>query len=139
MAKPYDIRERARLFSDDVFDYCRRLIARSPRHRKLVDQLNDAASSIGAHLEEAQGAESKKDFIHKNCLALKEAREARHWLRVAHARERALRAVATPLIKEASEIVAIITAIVLKAKSNPWRGGRENEDPDDEDPDDEDP
>jgi four helix bundle protein len=122
MEKPYDIRKRATLFSDDVFAFCQRLLARSERHRKLVDQLNDAAGSIGANLEEAQAAESKKDFIHKNSLALKEARESRHWLRLAGARERPLRNAATPLIEEASELVAIISAIILKAKSNPDRG-----------------
>ena len=122
MEKPYDIRKRATLFSDDVFNFCQRLLARSQRHRKLVDQLNDAAGSIGANLEEAQAAESKKDFIHKNGIAVKEAREARYWLRLAYARERPLRKATTPHIEEASELVAIITAIILKAKSNPDRG-----------------
>jgi four helix bundle protein len=122
MVKPYDIRKRATLFSNDVYSFCQRLLARSQRHRKLVDQLNDAAGSIGANLEEAQAAESKKDFIHKNGLALKEAREARYWLRLAYARERPLRAEATLHIDEASELVAIISAIILKAKSNPDRG-----------------
>ena len=89
---------------------------------RLIDQLNDAAGSIGANLEEAQAAESKKDFIHKNRLSLKEARESRYWLRIARARERSLRPAAKPLIEEASEIIAIITAIILKAKSNPYRG-----------------
>ena len=122
MDRPYDIRARARLFADEVYAFTERLAARSERHHKLVDQLNDAAGSIGANLEEAQDAQSKKDFIHKNCLALKEAREARHWLRLARARERPLRQEAIVLIEESSELVAIITAIIRKSKSNPDRG-----------------
>ena len=122
MSKPFDIRQRAELFSDDVYAFCLRLRAKSERHVRLIDQLNDAAGSIGANLEEAQAAESKKDFIHKNRLSLKEARESRYWLRIARARERSLRPAAKPLIEEASEIIAIITAIILKAKSNPYRG-----------------
>jgi four helix bundle protein len=122
MSKPYDIRKRAELFSDDVFKFGCQLRARSARHVKLIDQLNDAAGSVGANLEEAQAAESKKDFIHKNSLALKEARESRYWLRVARGRERSLREFSEPLIDESEELVAIITAIIKKAKSNPYRG-----------------
>jgi hypothetical protein len=33
-----------------------------------------------------------------------------------------MRQAAQPLIEEASEIIAIITAIILKALSNPYRG-----------------
>jgi four helix bundle protein len=68
MARPYDIRERSRLFSDEVFVFCEHLKAKSERHVPLIDQLNDAAGSIGANLEEAKDAQSKKDFIHKNSL-----------------------------------------------------------------------
>jgi four helix bundle protein len=71
MDKPFDIRARAELFADDVYQFTEKLRARSDRHRGLIDQLNDAAGSIGANLEEAQDAQSKKDFIHKNALALK--------------------------------------------------------------------
>lgn len=119
MARPYDIRERSRLFSDEVFVFCEHLKEKSERHVPLIDQLNDAAGSIGANLEEAKDAQSKKDFIHKNSLALKEARESRHWLRLAHRRERSLRKEADPLMQESSEIVAIISTIIVNAKSNP--------------------
>lgn len=122
MDKPFDIRARAELFADDAYQFTERLRATSDRHRGLIDQLNDAAGSIGANLEEAQDAQSKKDFIHKNALALKEAREARYWLRLARARERSLRPLAVTLITECSELIAIITTIIVRAKSNPDRG-----------------
>jgi len=38
--------------------------------------------SAGANYEEAQGAESKEDFIHKLQIALKELRESNYWLPV---------------------------------------------------------
>ena len=122
MDKPYDITERARRFADDVYVFSQKLLAKSERHVKLVDQLNDAAGSIGANREEAEEGQSKKDFIHKNALALKEARESRYWLRVARARERPLRVEANVLIKEASEIIAILVTIIKNVKSNPHRG-----------------
>jgi four helix bundle protein len=41
-----------------------------------------SGTSIGANCQEAQSAQSKKDFIHKYEIALKEARETLYWLEV---------------------------------------------------------
>ena len=46
----------------------------------VIDQLVRSATSIGANFGEARGAESRKDFVHKLQIALKECREAKHWL-----------------------------------------------------------
>jgi len=43
--------------------------------RRVGDQLLRSGTSAGANYEEAQGAESKDDFIHKLQIALKELRE----------------------------------------------------------------
>ncbi len=45
-------------------------------------QLMRAATSAGANYCEACGAESRKDFIHKLQIAIKELREADYWLRL---------------------------------------------------------
>jgi four helix bundle protein len=50
-------------------------------------QLLDAATSVGANLEEAKAGQSRADFIHKNAISLKEAREANYWLRLILATE----------------------------------------------------
>ena len=41
-----------------------------------------ASTSVGANYEEAQAAESSKDFVHKIGIVSKEARESNYWLRV---------------------------------------------------------
>jgi len=46
----------------------------------LVDQFMRSAASVGANYAEARGAESTADFLHKLQIALKECREAKHWL-----------------------------------------------------------
>ena len=48
----------------------------------ITYQLAKAATSIGSNYEEAQAAESSKDFIHKIGVVLKESRESNYWLRV---------------------------------------------------------
>jgi four helix bundle protein len=45
-------------------------------------QLAKAGTSIGANVEEADGALTKKDFVNKIAIARKEAKETRYWLRL---------------------------------------------------------
>ncbi len=59
-----------------------RLYQRLKRDREFVvaQQLLRAGTSIGANVEEAQAAQSRRDFISKMSIASKEARETRYWL-----------------------------------------------------------
>ena len=54
------------------------------QHNKYVmsKQLLRSATSIGANVEEANAAQTKKDFIMKMSIASKEARETKYWLRL---------------------------------------------------------
>ena len=48
----------------------------------LSKQLLRSGTSIGANIEEAIAAQTRKDFITKMSIASKEARETRYWLRL---------------------------------------------------------
>jgi four helix bundle protein len=48
----------------------------------LSKQLLRCATSVGANVEEAMAAQSRKDFAAKLSIAAKEAREANYWLRL---------------------------------------------------------
>ena len=48
----------------------------------LSKQLLRSGTSIGANIEEAMAAQSRKDFISKMSIASKESRETRYWLRL---------------------------------------------------------
>ena len=85
--KPVDIRERAFEFAVRVVKLCKYLEKNSGASRNVISQLLDAATSVGANLEEAKAAQSTADFIHKNAIALKEARESNYWLRLILATE----------------------------------------------------
>ena len=69
-------------------------------------------------LEEARAAESKRDFISKCCIALKECREARTRLRVCHACQLGPPLEAWELVQEAEELTAITGAIVRNTRRN---------------------
>ena len=90
-----------------------RIIAALPKNSAtghIGKQLTRSATAPGAHYDEARGAESRADFVHKVRIACKEMRESRYWLRlIARAGflpERDLSAV----IDEAGQLTAILTA-----------------------------
>lgn len=76
-----------------------------------------SATSIGANVEEADAAESKRDFIHKISIAHKEAREPRYWLRIvrdAMFDDEEVRA----LHQESDELVRILYTIVENSRKS---------------------
>src|ERR1700759_117629 len=112
---PRDIRERAMDYavrSVKVFTYLRR--HRSDAGLIFARQFLRSASSIGANLTEARAAESRADFIHKNAIAQKEARESRYWLELLCRSDLVPRKRLEPLLKETDEIIAILTAIIVR-------------------------
>jgi four helix bundle protein len=116
--KPQDIRERAFEFAVGVVKFCRGNEAKTFSSRTLFRQLLRAATSIGANVEEAQAAASKTDFINKNAIALKEARETHYWLRLLAATNSASHAELLPLTDEAQQLKRILGAIIVSAKKN---------------------
>lgn len=85
-------------------------------------QLIRSSGSIGANIEEADGALTKKDFINKIGISRREAKESRHWLRL-------IKTVVTPhdesdrkeldwLINESTELLLILSSIIKKTQEN---------------------
>jgi four helix bundle protein len=90
--------------------------------RELGRQLLKSGTSVGANLEEADAGESKPDSRHKIGVSRKECREGRYWLRLISHADKRIVPVATPLVQEASELVAILTAIKKNSESDDDRG-----------------
>jgi four helix bundle protein len=112
--KPRNIQERAFEFGVRVICLVNRL-PRTNAGNMLGQQLLRAGTSVGANMQEADGAESKKDFIHKTGIALKEAKEARYWLRLLNATLLPLDSELQALQQEARELSLILGAIKSKA------------------------
>ena len=86
----------------------------------IIFQLAKASTSIGSNYEEAQAAESSKDFIHKIGIVLKEVRESNYWLRVLDAilKEENKNSDFEFLLKESFDFKKIFTSIKLTAQQN---------------------
>ena len=61
---------------------------KAPKSSYMTDQLARAGTSIGANIHEAQYAQSKKDFVSKLEIALKESNEACYWLKLMYETKR---------------------------------------------------
>ena len=73
--------ERTFSFGVDTLSFLLKL----PNNKVYSYQLAKASTSTGSNYEEAQAAESKKDFTHKVGIVLKEIRESNYWYRVLNA------------------------------------------------------
>jgi len=80
----------------------------------LSKQLLRSGTSIGANVEEAQGAISKADFSSKMSIAYKEAKEAHYWLRLLHATEYIDQQSYESIIENSSEICKLLFSILKK-------------------------
>lgn len=83
----------------------------------ISKQLLRSGTSIGANVEEAVAAQSKKDFINKMSIASKEARETKYWLRLLDKSELTKIPVEIYLI-EIEHVINIITKIIKTSQEN---------------------
>ncbi|MBI2591052.1 MAG: four helix bundle protein [Candidatus Blackburnbacteria bacterium] len=70
-----DIHDRLYKFALSVL-YLLRGIPRSPENLVMVRQVVRSSGSMGANAMEADGAESKKEFIHRFTISKKESKVA---------------------------------------------------------------
>jgi four helix bundle protein len=116
--KIYDIRERTFEFAVRIVKLCQHLDRKPGVPRTLSHQLLKAGTSVGANVEEAQGGQSKADFISRNAIALKEARETHFWLRLLIAARILPENNLASLRDEANEIQRILGSIVIRSRQH---------------------
>ncbi len=110
--KPYDIRERTLELAVRMLQVAAALPATAEGY-VVRQQLARAGTSIGANVEEADGAVSPADKRRSLIIARKETRELRYWLRILERRWPAAVDVKGDL-QEVTEILRILSAIVVK-------------------------
>lgn len=111
----FDLEERTAKFGESVIDFTKKVPVNEIT-RPIISQLVRAGTSVGANYNEADCAESKKDFEHKMSLSKKEAKEAKHWLRMIARAVPTLKDEAKKLWQEANELNLIFSAIINKSK-----------------------
>ena len=115
MPRKYDLEERTARFGENIIEFVRSLM-RDEVNRPLISQVVRSSTSIGANYMEADGAESKKDFVHKVALCKKEAKETKHWLRMLSKANPQKIQDCQNLSQEARELSLIFSSIILSNK-----------------------
>ncbi len=115
--KPYDLEERTFLFAQTVRAFVK-FLPNTMANQEDGRQLIRASGSVGANYIEANESLSKKDLLLRLRIARKEAKESRYWLRLVDVGDdRPLAESRADLIAEATELLAILSAIIKKAES----------------------
>jgi four helix bundle protein len=84
----------------------------------LSAQIVKSGTSVGANIEEAIGASSKKDFIAKLDIAHKESRETRFWLKLLRDSSFIETKPANSLIGDCEELIKLLTTILKSSKAS---------------------
>lgn len=96
-----------------------------PLYKKLLEnheyiisrQLMRSGTSVGANVQEATAAQSRRDFINKMSIAAKEAKETRYWL-IILSEGNMIEYDFPQLLGEIDEIIKILSKIIITAKNN---------------------
>lgn len=116
--KQYDIHERIFRFIVDVINFINKL-PKTSTNLIFINQITRSVTSMGANDQEADGALTKKDFIHGFTIVRKEGKETVYWIRIIEKTNSPKFSIeANKLIKEGSEIVAIVSTIIKNAAGN---------------------
>ena len=118
MAEKFDLEDRLLEFAVRVIRVAESM-KRTAAGIYLTDQLMRSGTSPYGHHGEAEGAESRADFIHKLKVCNKELRETKRWLRLVQR----VPLVAKPellgeLLAKADELVRIFAASICTAEAN---------------------
>src|SRR5882724_9930772 len=111
----YDLEERTARFGEAIIDFAKTIPQTSVTNR-IISQVVGAGTSVGANYVEADDAVSKKDFLKSIGTCRKEARETKHFLRMAVRAVPNLKPEARKIWMEARELHLIFSKI--------WRSGR---------------
>jgi len=84
----------------------------------LLKQLLRSGTSIGANISEAQSAISKKDFINKMQIALKESRETEYWIKLLNETKIINEREYSSLHHDSEELSKLLTSILKSSKNN---------------------
>ncbi|OGU68808.1 MAG: four helix bundle protein [Stygiobacter sp. RIFOXYC12_FULL_38_8] len=105
-------------FSIRIVKLYKHLLQKDKSYEPLYKQLLRSGTSIGANVSEAQSAPTKKDFINKLSISLKESRETEYWIRLLKETEIINQQEHDSLIKDCDELERLLTSSIKTAREN---------------------
>ncbi len=109
------IAKKAYGFALDIIKLYKHL-ASEKKEFVLSKQMLRSGTSIGANINEAVSGQTKRDFIHKLSIALKEARETSYWLNLLKDSDYISQQTFDELDSKCLELIKILSSIILTTK-----------------------
>ena len=116
MARNAELEDRITKFAARCVKVCEALPVKRIGSANFSDQLFRSSTSVAANYAEATQAESRKDFVHKLKIALKELTESRTWLKIIAEAGYVGKSSLTSLIGESDELMRILSSSVITAR-----------------------
>jgi len=114
----YDLEERLVNFAVSIIDITEKLPG-NQTGKHISGQLVRSGTSPASNYGEAQGAETRQDFIHKMKIALKELRESRIWLKIINKKMLiSAKNEIESVLCECEELIRIFVKCIKTAESN---------------------
>lgn len=122
--KPKKVSMKNSIVKDKSFAFAVRIvnlyqhISENKKEFILSKQLVRSGTSIGANINEALQGSSKRDFINKMNISLKEAQETEYWLRLLHETHYLSEREFQSIYDDSVELLKMLTSIVKTSREN---------------------
>lgn len=93
-------------------------LCKDKKEYTLSKQVLKSGTSIGANIRESKFAQSRKDFISKMSISLKETNETQYWLELLYETDYISKAEFESMNEDCHELLKILQASIITAKSN---------------------
>jgi four helix bundle protein len=114
----YNLEDRLLEFAANIIELTESLPNTRAGNHIAGQLLRSGTSSLSNH-GEVEAAESRRDFLHKLRICLKELRETKRWLRLAHrVKDLGPRANLVICLNEVEELIRIFVASIRTAEKN---------------------
>jgi four helix bundle protein len=117
----FDLEQRVAEFASRAIAVCEALPNRTGAAH-IKDQLFRSSTSVAANYAEASVPESRKDFVHKMNVALKEIVETRMWLRIISLKGYLDGRTLVGLMGETDELAKMFHASIMTARKRIEQG-----------------
>lgn len=101
-------------FAIDIVKLCKRL--KELKEYEFNNQLFRSSTSIGANIAEAETSFSKREFVYKLSISIRETRETKYWLRLIRDCDIIEESTINEYIAKAESIEKVLSSIIITTK-----------------------
>lgn len=111
------LEEKTLNFSVRIYNLCH-FLNEEKQEFKIANQVFRSGTSIGANIAESQCAISRKDFLAKVYISLKECKETLYWLKLLYRVRLLIKPQFDSIYNDCDELMRLLTSITKTTREN---------------------